>query len=301
MFRLCLLATVLGLTQAGVRTTKADPKVLKPESPKQATEVAKASEPAEATPKAESQESATKVDMKRKLRVCNAYPGEEKVTVFIKGYDLTADAGIKFKECRDLSADALKDGSRLDFKADGLAAGTFTVSDLPMYECTMVLVVQRKDMQGTAVSFQSHVFSPAKTAQVAIIDAYVGSAKSKLSIVEDDEDEAAAGEEVPFNSVLGVSAGSYEVLLSDGSAKVKESLGVVGTESYVVIRTGADDKGAFLDKTAARYPQDIVVYPETKPPQEKEAPEVPEKKEERSGAVTVAPAGLAALLMLLWC
>merc|ERR1719450_175349 len=151
---------------------------------------------------------------------------------------------MKYKECGDLSP-SLKPGDKIEFKVGDSSAGTFSVSDLPSNDATLLLVIYRHDTLSTAVAFESHVFANLLNAQVAIIDTYKGTAKSEPRIM----DAAGAGknsrsEELRFESVVAVNPGVYDVALvgSDGKTKAKNSLVARNRESFIILRTGVEAK-----------------------------------------------------------
>lgn len=197
------------------------------------------------------------LEFQRRLRVCNAYP--RTLDVFTgRDQKLTSNGPMAYKECRDFQS-ALEIGDRIEFKADGSSAGTFAISELPNTDAVLLLVVHRHDAASNTVAFESHVFSNLKNAQVAVIDAYKGSAHSKTRIMDVQTDKKAPvrAEELRFDSVVAVAPGSYEVELAgtDGKTKAKSSFVALDHESYVVLRTGVEAQGG------ASVPEDLVVYP----------------------------------------
>eukprot|EP00439_Symbiodinium_sp_Y106_P019114 s97_g2.t1 len=104
------------------------------------------------------------VEYEHTLRVCNAYPGTERFQVEMAGVSIMTGAPMGYKECQQLNlTKPLMPGDRLDFRADSLPAATFTVDSLPKYNAVMYVVVHRRGSTADAVSFQSHMFSTAKT------------------------------------------------------------------------------------------------------------------------------------------
>merc|ERR1719269_397031 len=85
---------------------------------------------------------------------------------------------MPYKKCGEFHPQ-LKAGDKIDFKVDDSAsAGSFSISELPSNDATLVLVIYRHDTISTGVSFESHVFSNLLNAQVAVIDTYRGAAKA---------------------------------------------------------------------------------------------------------------------------
>merc|ERR1719265_977677 len=90
---------------------------------------------------------------------------------------------LKYKQCKEF-VPQLKDGDKVIFKASDSDVGTFTISDLPMNDAVLLLAITRHDTLSTAVAFESHVFASILSAQVAVIDAYKGSALSSPRIMD---------------------------------------------------------------------------------------------------------------------
>merc|ERR1719237_1038640 len=88
---------------------------------------------------------------------------------------------MRYESCRGFDV-PLKVGDKLEFRIGEATTGTFAVSELPDSDAVLLLVVHRHDPLSTAVSFESHVFSNMESPQVAIIDAYKGSAKGRAVI-----------------------------------------------------------------------------------------------------------------------
>merc|ERR1719408_1128180 len=118
------------------------------------------------------------LEFKHRLRVCNAYPYSEAMDVVRnKGEVLTKDAPLGYRACREFST-PLQAQDKLDLKVGDAVAGSFSVGELPANDAVLLLVIHRHDTLSTAVSFESHVFSNLANAQVAVLDAYRGKAKS---------------------------------------------------------------------------------------------------------------------------
>jgi len=195
---------------------------------------------------------------KHRLRVCNAYPYSSALDVYRgAGEKLTDTAPMHYKTCKDFVA-PLRSGDKLEFKVGDSSAGTFSVSDLPSNDATLLLVISRHDTLSTAVSFESHVFANLNNAQVAIIDTYKGAEKASPTIM----DVAAKGktsrsEELRYDSVVAINPGMYNVHLmgADGKDKAQSQLVALNHESYVVIRTGV------AAQQGPAYPQELLIYP----------------------------------------
>ncbi|CAK9083374.1 Uncharacterized protein SCF082_LOCUS39612 [Durusdinium trenchii] len=123
---------------------------------------------------------------------------------------------IRYKSCFEYTGD-LHPGDNVNFKVAGLASGSFTIDKLPQEDATLVLVVYRHDRASMALSFMSHVFAKLSGPQVALLDAYQGTASSLVEIQPEDEEESA--ETLRFNSVMALDEARYKVLLHVGNHK----------------------------------------------------------------------------------
>jgi len=225
------------------------------------------------------------LEFKHTLRVCNAYPFASGLDLFRgKGEKLTAEGSMPYKGCQEFSA-PMKSGDKLEFKVGDETAGTFAVSDLPNNDAVLLLVIHRHDTLSTAVSFESHVFSNLQNAQVAILDAYKGAAKSMPRIMDHAHKNSSRSEELRFDSVVAVSQGMYDVVLQgqDGETKAENEFVALNHESYVILRTGLEAQNG------PSFPQELVVFPQSDP-----------SALPKSAAQAVAPvAVLAAALVVL--
>jgi len=216
------------------------------------------------------------LDFKRQLRVCNAYPLATPLDVYRgQAESLTGDSPMPYKTCRDFQPQ-LKIGDKLEFRLGGESGGTFSISDLPNNDATLLLVVHRHDTLSTAVAFESHVFADLDSAQVAIFDTYKGKEQTKLKIFESpsfvgmDKKEGRAkadqdlrSEELRYNNAVAVSPGVYNLELDgqDGLEKAHSQLVALKHQCYVVIRTGIEAQ------QGASFPQELVVFPNPDPAQ----------------------------------
>merc|ERR1719182_792043 len=119
---------------------------------------------------------------------------------------------MPYKTCQDM-ATPLKPGDKIEFRVGDSSAGTFSVSDLPQNDATLLLVISRHDTLSTAVSFESHVFANLENAQVAVIDTYKGSEKATMKIKDSQKQKSARSEDLRYDSVVAVNPGEYEVAL----------------------------------------------------------------------------------------
>lgn len=200
------------------------------------------------------------LEFKHSLRVCNAYPVASGLDVFRGKDKLTLDGNMPYKGCQEFAA-PMKSGDKLEFKVGDVTAGTFAVSELPSNDAVLLLVMHRHDTLSTAVSFESHVFSNLQNAQVAVLDAYKGTAKATPRIMERGNKNSTRSEELRFDSVVAVSQGAYDVVLQDqnGQSKAESELVALNRESYLVLRTGLEAK------SGPSYPEELVVFPQSDP------------------------------------
>lgn len=199
---------------------------------------------------------------KHVLRICNAYPFTSALDIYTgSGTVKLTNAPLPYKQCQDFTP-MLHAGDRIDFKVGDTDAGTFTISDLPNGDATLLMVIYRHDPVSTAVAFESHVFNSVGAAQVAVMDTYKGPAKSEVRI--QDATHTANATSVPrneilrFDSVVAVDPGAYEVTLEGASAngtQAKTELVALPQEAYVVIRVGV--KAEY----GPEYPEDVIVFP----------------------------------------
>lgn len=178
-----------------------------------------------------------------RLRVCNAYPSSHALKVLRNNIEFMGNSQMKYKECIELKG-PLKEQDRLNFETDGVPLSTFTVSALPKPKSTLILVAYRESNSSTRILFKSHVFTPSKLAQVAVIDTYQGKAQSDLLISQIPEANKTDvfQETLEMNTVMDLEAGVYQVkITSDAFKGLAGPFMVEEGEDYVVLRTGLDD------------------------------------------------------------
>eukprot|EP00450_Noctiluca_scintillans_P003468 CAMPEP_0194485824 /NCGR_PEP_ID=MMETSP0253-20130528/6695_1 /TAXON_ID=2966 /ORGANISM="Noctiluca scintillans" /LENGTH=263 /DNA_ID=CAMNT_0039325843 /DNA_START=67 /DNA_END=858 /DNA_ORIENTATION=- len=195
---------------------------------------------------------------KQKLRVCNAYPSESGMEVR-RGSDQLTSAPIPYKSCQELSP-SLKFEDKLDFHVEDGAEGSFEISSVPSSDATMMLVVHRHDVSSLALAFESHVFANVQGTQVAVLDAYAGTAKAKTLIQAPrflNGTRRGAAEELEYQNVVSVNPGNYEVELedTDGKAESTHKFAAKDHETYIVARVGAELTHG------GTYHQELMVFP----------------------------------------
>jgi len=218
------------------------------------------------------------------LRLCNAYAHEGWAHVYHSfgrraGIDYTTSRGdgetmltkvsgpLPFKRCTDVAGVALKVGSLLKFRMAGdMHVGTFSVDKLPAQGSMLQLVLKRRDTWSTAADFSSHIFVEAAEPQVALVNAYLGSAKSELEVRDAPTDFGSFKKgsdherKVHFGTVLDMLPGSYQWRLMDlRSPHAFQTASVefkaVGRKAYTVLRVGAEAIGG------QSFPEELIVWP----------------------------------------
>jgi len=204
------------------------------------------------------------LDFKHVLRICNAYPHNAAVDVFM-GKEKLNEAQLAYKDCGDFTPD-VKPGAKIDFKVGESNVGTFSISDLPQANAVLLMVFFRHDTQSTAVSFESHTFAQSSQAQVAVIDTYRGKATSELRVQdhEDHKEGHLRSELLRFDNVVAVTPGVYDLRLEapSGKAVATDMLVADGRESYVVMRCGAEVSEA---GEAESFAESLLVFPRSDP------------------------------------
>jgi hypothetical protein len=198
------------------------------------------------------------------LVVCNAYASKHTLEIFhVQTTDrLTGSTPLSYKECRDFTM-PLAEGDQLDFKAGSTDVGTFYATGMPKTSASLLLIPHRRDSNSIAMSFESHAFADLQSPQIAVVDAYRGSGKAEVKIMDavTDSSSAPAEETLKFSSVVAVNPGNYKVALFQNNATSADTashkpLLVESQEKYVVMRVGID-----ASKGKEAYPQELVVFP----------------------------------------
>mmetsp|Transcript_58257 Transcript_58257/g.123665 ORF Transcript_58257/g.123665 Transcript_58257/m.123665 type:complete len:279 (+) Transcript_58257:119-955(+) len=209
-----------------------------------------------------------KLEYRYTLRVCNAYPFTSALDVFLETHQVQlTQSPLIYKACEEFKI-KLDSGDKLSFKVGKENIGTFTISDLPREDATLLLIIYRHDTESTAVSFQSHVFTRMSAPQIGVLDTYRGKSASSLHI----EDLAMPGanstprdETLRFDSVVAIDSGAYRVSLRPDSSKANVTvrattkLIALNNQAYIVMRVGVEAK------EGPSYPEELVVFPRSDP------------------------------------
>eukprot|EP00929_Paragymnodinium_shiwhaense_P108859 TRINITY_DN75202_c0_g1_i1.p1 TRINITY_DN75202_c0_g1~~TRINITY_DN75202_c0_g1_i1.p1 ORF type:complete len:281 (-),score=91.82 TRINITY_DN75202_c0_g1_i1:98-940(-) len=237
------------------------------------------------------------LDFKQVLRVCNAYPSDSGLSVSL-GKDKLSSSALPYKECQEYTT-PLKSGDMVNFQVGDSTAGTFTISDLPARDATLMMIIHRHDTWSTSVAFESHVFANTDGPQVAVIDTYKGKKNGELHIketkVHKDKDnhitKQVNDELLRFSSVVVVNPGIYELDMLDqvenATAPAKSSAAnfvALPKQSYAIIRVGVEDE------EGSAFPEEIMVFPHS---DKKGLPHSAAAGRSFIGAILLAAAALA--------
>lgn len=192
------------------------------------------------------------IDAVHKLRVCNAYPYDAAMDVF-DGKKLNSKP-IAYKRCDEIEHH-LEAGTNIDFKVKDSVVGTFTISDAPTGDATLLLAIHRHDDEGLSVAFASHIFADVSGAQVAVIDTYQGQARANIIIKDANRTEL-----LRYDSVVAINPGHYRASMTNETVPTVD-LVALPRERYVVLRCGVEAK----EKGGRSYPQELFVFPHSDP------------------------------------
>mmetsp|Transcript_79320 Transcript_79320/g.139996 ORF Transcript_79320/g.139996 Transcript_79320/m.139996 type:complete len:328 (+) Transcript_79320:98-1081(+) len=210
------------------------------------------------------------------LRVCNAFPSFDNLTVVRKSQLLTGAEPMQYKTCRDLNGSHLLEGDELQMDIGAGVSHTFEIGELPKRDSLLVLVVYRHLRSFMDMSFHSHVFEKWTdgSAQLAVMDTYDGSSSLSLRIAHDvgiDEAHGVGGsEELKYNNVVAVNAGDYRISLQgkeseSKESKIKDLVDFVGlaNQTYIVLRVGGVNSTAKGSDVNA-FPEELMVFPQSR-------------------------------------
>lgn len=205
------------------------------------------------------------------LTMCNAYSSSLEVMHTDQQVQLTVDAPLKYKECKEFAI-PLAEGDHLDFRDHGRNVGTFRATTMPKASASLLLIVRHRHgaEKGSekALTFESHAFADLSNAQIAVVDAYRGNATSVVHIIDNQEDEAGIStpmhEALRFNTVAAIAPGQYDIALMDNHTAATskptaalQALHAPMRSKCVVMRVGGDVSGV-------AFPQELVVFPKSR-------------------------------------
>lgn len=230
-----------------------------------------------------------------KLRLCNAYAEEVPLEVearFEGRHKKLTKQPLKYGACADVET-ALASGNTISFKKVMTAmgklgniwrhhrdhvVGSFVARAVPRHAALLLLVIYR---DGGHARFESNVFKHTEEAQLSVLDAYSGPAKSlimlrplmkasskpawpllaKMGLAHTPKPRvvAVANTTEPvalsYKSVVGLKPGAYELELEGEGVGKGEAIEVKPGEVFVVIRTGHEGK------IEPHIKQSLMVYP----------------------------------------
>ncbi|CAK0820059.1 unnamed protein product, partial [Prorocentrum cordatum] len=192
------------------------------------------------------------VGIQHNLTVCNAYAENKPLSVYtVNQKAKLTEEPLQYKACKEIVLE-LADSERIDFKLGGLSVGTFHVGNLPFAPTSLLLVPYRKGNSTMAATFYSHAFSVAQEqAQLAVVDAYDGTAPGALKIAQGKGHGKESAQLKPGTAV-SLAPGAYQVSLDDSSSKSSKTVALSATDGgkHVVMRVGGSDG----------IPQELVVF-----------------------------------------
>jgi len=191
----------------------------------------------------------------QRLTICNAYPSQEAMSVLQlnpKAAPTPLGGPMAYMSCQQLAL-SMSDGLELEFRQGNTPVGEFTASDVPRQATSLLLVASRKRAGFTAVAFDSHAFSDADLAQVAVIDAYRGPGEEEHMKISRsgptdpaDAKTALVQQDLEVGSIAYLNPGAYTVQ----SGMQQTSLVADKGKTYVLMRVG----------TGAPFPEQLVLY-----------------------------------------
>ncbi|CAE7258596.1 unnamed protein product [Symbiodinium natans] len=235
------------------------------------------------------------------LRVCNAFPSSEPLSVAWRETILTGDEPLSYKACRDVPlSSAMKAGERLHIGLRNGPSNTFQLSDLPKSASLLLLVCFRQGKNSLDLQFRSHAFEPVQneSVPVAVLDTYDGPEKSEVRIGRDMEVNAGGGEQLWYDSVVSVSPGSYRLWLRSEDATKDDLRFAASTSStYVVIRVGGE---AHESSEGMEFPQELMIFPKSETSREPLRDRYAHQRSSTSSAGASLLIMCGAVMALLW-
>jgi len=192
------------------------------------------------------------VGVQHNLTVCNAYAESKPLSVYtVNQKAKLTEEPLQYKACKEIVLE-LADNERIDFKLGGLSVGTFHVGNLPFAPTSLLLVPYRKGNSTMAATFYSHAFSVAQeNSQLAVVDAYDGSAQGALKIAQ-GKGRGKESAQLKPGTAVSLAPGAYQVSLDDSSGKSVKSVALSAADGgkHVVMRVGGSDG----------LPQELVLF-----------------------------------------
>jgi len=189
----------------------------------------------------------TSLSFHQKLLVCNACPGWEGVDITRNGVATTSEQPLAFNECRRIEGKLYPDDRiEFNFKKEAVS-GTFAIDTLPESDSQLLLIVQKRG-KDDLLSFQSFAFPPSQNeqAQVAVLNTIPEDSDTRVKMSDAmTSGSATREEEVLFNRVYGIQAGTYDLATEHGQ---KKPLPVQLTKNmdYVILKTGTKEHSQLM-------------------------------------------------------
>merc|ERR1719171_400102 len=180
------------------------------------------------------------------VRICNAYAGDGSFLVThmtkVAQKQMAESLGdLPYKGCKDFNV-RMRRGDRFSFAAASASEpGIFAVSEVPRDKAVMLLIAQRRSPRSGSMVFQSHIYSEADEAQVAVIDTCQDCQQDRAFLQERSSNQTLLSSELlEFGSVASVLPGRYQVSLLSADMKEvsKKRADVQQARNYVVFRVG---------------------------------------------------------------
>merc|ERR1719373_854693 len=193
------------------------------------------------------------------LTICNAYADHKPLSIYtVSNKAKLTEEPLQYKACKLISLE-LAEGERVDFKLGGLSVGTFRVAGLPYVSANLLLVPYHRSNDTMSAAFASHMYSAAdERAQVAVVDAYSGSATGVMRVQQARGKNKRQAADLKPGASVKVNAGSYQIGLDDARGKrvAAAALEAADHGRYVVMRVGSESDG---------HAQELVVSSATEP------------------------------------
>jgi len=200
------------------------------------------------------------------LRICNAYPSPENLTVVRRSRRLEGFEPMQYKTCRDLNGIHLTDGDELEVDI-GTISHTFQIGELPKRDAMLLLVVYRHLRSFMDMAFHSHIFEKIgdDSVQLAAIDTYDGTSSLTPRIAHDvgvKQSHGVGGSaELKFDSINEVNPGDYRIALQGKESDMESMKDIVEfvavpNQTYIVLRIGA-----LKAEGSHAFPEELLVFP----------------------------------------
>jgi len=180
------------------------------------------------------------------LTVCNAYADHKPLSIYtLTNKAKLTEEPLPYKACKQISLE-MAESERIDFKLGGLSVGIFRVTGLPYVSANLLLVPYHRSNDTMSAAFASHMYSSAdERAQVAVVDAYSGSAIASMRVQQAHSKTKRQAADLKPGSSVKVNAGSYQIGLDDASGKriATTKLEAADHGRYVVMRVGSESDG----------------------------------------------------------